>query len=66
MTTEKTLVNMRHVREARMCSKGARAFFETHGLDWQTFLKEGIDADLLTATGDTMAIKVVKVAKNGR
>lgn len=65
MTTERVLVNMRHVRKARLCSRGVRDFLEKHGLDWQAFLKEGIDADLLIATGDAMAIKVAEVAKNG-
>lgn len=62
----KTVVKMKHVRKARMCSNGARSFFEKHGLDWDVFLKEGIDATLLEATGDAMAIAVVKVAKNGQ
>ena len=66
MTNSDVKVTMRHIREARMCSKGTRAFLETHGLDWNEFLKEGIDAAKLEATGDAMAIKVVKVAQNGR
>lgn len=66
MTEEPVKIRMRHIREARMCSKGARAFFETHGLDWNEFLKNGIDAAKLEATGDAMAIKVVRVAQNGR
>lgn len=63
MTTETVLVRMEHVRAARMCSRGARAFFERHGLDWQTFLKEGVPAESLEATGDAMAIQVVEVAR---
>lgn len=66
MTDSDVKVTMRHVREARMCSKGARAFFEAHNLDWNEFLREGIDAAKLEATGDAMAIKVAGVAKNGR
>jgi len=64
--TQEIKVKMRHVREAKMCSRGARAFFEAHNLDWDEFLKDGIDAAKLEATGDAMAIKVVKVAQNGR
>jgi hypothetical protein len=64
--TEQTMVKMSHIREAKMCSRGARAFFERHGLDWQAFLKEGIAADKLKQTGDFMALEVVKVAENGR
>jgi len=64
--TQEIKVKMRHIREARMCSKGARAFFERHGLDWNEFIKNGIDTAKLEATGDAMAMQVVKVARNGR
>lgn len=60
------LVKMVHVRKAEMCSRGARAFFIKHGLDWQQFLATGIPACELEATGDAMAIEVAKVARNGR
>lgn len=66
MTNEVIKITMRDIRAARMCSNGARAFFERHNLDWQKFLKEGLDSDLIEATGDAMALNVVKVAKNGR
>jgi hypothetical protein len=54
---------MAHVRKAKMCSKGARRFFERHGLDWHLFLKEGLDAATVRATGDAMAIRVADVAE---
>ena len=66
MTGQTTIVRMVHVRQAKMCSSGAREFFARHGLDWQDFLKNGIDAEMLRATGDAMALQVVKVAENGR
>lgn len=67
MTTEAPiLVTMQHVRQAKMCSRGARAFFERHNLDWQKFLDEGLPVEQIEATGDAMALQVVKVAKNGR
>ncbi len=66
MTEENVMVKMSHIREAKMCSRGARAFFETHNLDWQAFLREGIESSKLEATGDHMALEVVKVARNGR
>ena len=40
--------------------------FARHDLDWQKFLSEGLDSDIIEATGDAMAIEVVKVAKDGR
>jgi hypothetical protein len=66
MTEQTTIVRMVHIRQAKMCSSGAREFFARHGLNWQDFLKNGIDAEKLRATGDAMAIQVAKVAENGR
>lgn len=67
MTTgERVIVRMGDIRAAKMCSRGTRAFFERHGLDWSKFLKEGIDAAELEQTSDAMALQVVKVARNGR
>lgn len=65
MTAENAdvLVRMEHIRAARMCSRGTRAFFERHGLDWNAFLREGISGSQLEATGDAMAKKVVEVAR---
>jgi len=66
MTTDRVVVRMEHVRKAKMCSDGARGFFKRHNLDWCAFLKHGIDSKLLIETGDAMALKVVKVAIDGR
>lgn len=66
MTNGNLIVKMSHIRQAKMCSGGAREFFARHELDWQDFLKNGIDAEALRKTGDAMALKVVKVAENGR
>lgn len=60
------IVYMQDVRNAKMCAKGARSFFISHNLDFQDFLKNGIDSKLLLATNDTMALQVVEVAENGR
>lgn len=66
MTQEIITITMRDVRAAKMCSRGARVFFEKHGLDWQTFLKAGIKSDVLEKINDGMANQVIKVARNGR
>lgn len=63
MTSGRVIVRMEHIRAARMCSRGARAFFARHNLDWQTFLKDGLPAEVLAATGDAMALQVVEVAR---
>lgn len=54
---------MRDVRAARFCCRGARAFCKRYGLDWSAFLKDGLPAEKLLATGDALAIKVVEVAR---
>lgn len=56
------IITMSHVRKARMCSSGAREFFRRHNLDWSEFLRSGIQSEVLIATGDAMALKVVEVA----
>lgn len=57
------IVTMRDIRSAKMCSRGTRAFFERHGLDYSDFLKNGIQAGKLAATGDAMALQVIEVAR---
>lgn len=48
------------------CRRGARQWFAEHGLDWNAFRHEGIDAAVLLATGDPLAEALVKVAANSR
>jgi hypothetical protein len=60
------IVTMVHVRRAHQCSAGARSFFKRHELDWQTFLDEGLPAEVIEATGDAMALRVVEVARGRR
>ena len=55
-------VTMQDVRAAKMCSRGARLFLKRHGVDWSEFLAEGVDAEKLIATGDAMALRVVRKA----
>ena len=46
-----------------LCSNGLRTFANKHNIDWKTFINEGIDEEVLVKTGDAMAIKLVKWAK---
>lgn len=48
------------------CHRGMRAFFARHGLDWSAFVRGGIDAELLRATGDAMALKLADAAEKKR
>lgn len=47
----------------QFCKKGIRAFFKKYNLDYHKFCKEGIDAEELIATNDSMAMQVVEVAR---
>jgi len=58
-----TRVTIQDLRASRLCFQGARSWFRRHGLDWQNFLKEGLDAEILAATGDALALRVITVAE---
>ena len=57
-----TQVTIQDLRAARLCFQGARPWFRRHGLDWQGFLREGLDAEVLAATGDALARRVIAIA----
>ena len=53
------------------CAAGSRQWFAAHGLSWASFVNQGIPASQLEATGDPLALALVKHAKeqeqvNGR
>lgn len=61
-----TRIYMSDIRKANMCSRGTRAFFLANGWDFQDFLKNGIDIEVVKACNDAMAQQVIKVVENGR
>ena len=50
-----TIVLHRHCRELGYCNRGLRSWFAREGLDWPSFIKHGIDAEVLKATNNAMA-----------
>lgn len=50
-------------RRPGFCRGGTRAFFVRHGLDWADFVRNGIAADKLEATGDAMALALAAWAR---
>lgn len=54
---------MNDVRNAQLCSVGAREWFKMNKLDWSDFLKNGIEEEKLIAIGDGMALKAVDTAR---
>ncbi len=45
------------------CVAMSKSWAESHGLDWRKFVHEGIEGDVLRATGDPMAIAFVAAAE---
>lgn len=58
------LVRIEHVKLARMCTRGARAWFEHHKLNYTEFLLHGMPASVIEQTGDAMGIQVAKIARD--
>lgn len=46
------------------CAKQSRNFFAEHGLDWLSFVRQGIDAEVLLATGNALAAHLVEHARS--
>lgn len=61
--SETIIVRAEDIRAARLCFQGARPWFRRHGLDWQAFLAEGLPAEVLAATGDALALRVIAEAE---
>lgn len=53
-------------KAAGVCISGACKFLARHGLDWRDWIRNGMEAEKLIATGDAIAARVVRVARNGR
>jgi len=45
------------------CARGGRAWFARHGMDWLDFVRNGIDAEKLLATGCGFALALVEHAR---
>lgn len=46
-------------RRPGFCRGQSREWFRRHGLDWQSFVRQGIDGEQLLATGCGMAAALV-------
>jgi len=58
-----TLVLHRDQLTMKYCNKGTRLFFERHGLSHPDFVRDGLPAEALEATGDAMALELVAEAR---
>jgi hypothetical protein len=63
ITKPKIIVTVQDLRAARLCFQGSRPWLARHGLSWQEFLANGIEAEVLEATGDALALRVAAQAR---
>lgn len=56
-------VRPRHVRSAKLCMSGARAFFKRYDLDYHGFLSDGVPASVLEEIGDPLGLRAVTAAR---
>lgn len=59
-TSRNLIITRSHMDELGYCARGARRWFDRMGLDWPAFVRDGIDAEVLLATGDAMAARLVQ------
>lgn len=64
--TSEPRIHMRHVRAAKLCSRGGREWFASNGLDWQDFLDNGIEASKIVALNDPLAMRAVEAERAER
>ncbi len=57
------IITLQDCRECHYCSKGIRLFFIKYNLDYSSFLRNGIKAEILLSLNDSMANKVVEVVR---
>lgn len=63
MSESDPLVSLRHMRMAGVCANGGREWFRRYGLSWETFVREGLPASTIEATGDGIALRVTAEAR---
>lgn len=63
------IVRLEHLRGVRgvknkpgFCLTSSRAWCEVNGIDWRDFCRNGVNADVLLATGDPLARRLVEHA----
>lgn len=44
------------------CNTGGRPWFERHGLDWRDFVLNGVEEEVLLATGCAMILPLIEWA----
>lgn len=65
MSDEEPRVTTQHMRELKCCVSGSKIFAKRYGLDWNTFVREGLPASQFENTGDILGIRAAEAARRG-
>lgn len=57
------VVHVRHMRQAKLCMKGTRVWFDQRGWSWADFVAGGRPAQDFIETGDPLAMRPVVAAQ---
>jgi hypothetical protein len=60
------IITVTDIRNAGHCAAGIKRWFDEHELNFRDFLKNGIDAEILIASGDELALQSVEHARAHR
>jgi hypothetical protein len=63
MTDAEIMVRVQHIREAHLCTNGARAWFRKYDISWQELLDSGVSVERIVATGDALGLRVADIAR---
>lgn len=56
-------LHMSDVRAAKLCTRGTRALFVRHGIDYNAFLRDGMPVEQAEATGNAMVLTVTRMVR---
>lgn len=58
-----TIIRHEDMRTIKFCNRGAREFCARHGINWELFIKHGIDESEVVGIDDEMLRQVIEQAK---
>jgi hypothetical protein len=58
------IVKITDIRATGHCTLGIRRWFDSRGIDFHDFMRNGIEAERLLETGDGLAKRVVTAIEN--
>lgn len=59
-------ITMTDVRASGLCARGAKTWFQSHGLDFRKFLREGMPLDEVAKLDDGLSNRVVQYVRKTR